>query len=125
MDYCEYHQSGDQAKILMERIHCGKPLRAIESRKPARVKVEPQLLRHRRAKIRQFRGAADKRPFEEKCSFLKIRTKRLLSVGCGGSCCSGRSVAAGIGAKVFWFFSSEKNAFLKSLFLLMLLSGRH
>jgi hypothetical protein len=47
-------------------------------------------------------------------SFLKKRTKTLLSVagslGCG--------VLARSGAKVFWFFFSKKNCFLRACFRL-------
>jgi hypothetical protein len=52
---------------------------------------------------------------EGRCSFLKKRTKRLLSIG-GGMRLVPADKLRGARAKVFWFFSSEKNAFLEPMF---------
>jgi hypothetical protein len=55
--------------------------------------------------------------------FSEEKNQKLLSVAGGGMRGAGRSVAAGVGAKVFWFFSSEKNFFLERRKIRGLLPG--
>jgi hypothetical protein len=45
----------------------------------------------------------------EVCSFLKKRTKRLLILPLAAAFRLSADPVAGVGIKVFWFFSSEKN----------------
>jgi len=47
---------------------------------------------------------------EESSSFLKKRTKKLLSLSRFNLSGHGLDVYAGAEIKVFWFFSSEKNS---------------
>jgi hypothetical protein len=50
------------------------------------------------------------RAIEKSTSFLKKRSKRLLSPGISHDRGGGPDRSAGEGIKVFWFFSSEKNS---------------
>jgi hypothetical protein len=53
-------------------------------------------------------GAGEKARVEDRSSFLKKRSKKLLLAGIRGRCRVGRVWQ---GAKVFWFFFSKKNTF--------------
>jgi hypothetical protein len=46
---------------------------------------------------------------EERSSFLKKRSKRLLSLSRFNLSGQGTDLSAGADLRVFWFFSSEKN----------------
>jgi hypothetical protein len=58
-----------------------------------------------------YRARARKQRRKEETSFLKKRSKRLLILAQRQDPGHGLDLGSGGGIEVFWFFSSEKNAF--------------